>query len=356
MNGNSFVGEVRLYAGDNAPNGWVICDGRGLDINDYMNLYSVILETFGGDGQRFNVPDLRGRVPVHVGNKTDTVKLNLGNRAGAENIELTPDHLPPHGHLVYVTGDSADSVSPEGAFISQTLDKNKSGLLTYAPYDETKKIKMSADSVVSTGSSTKAPTVQSFVAMNYIICYEGVMAMVENYIGEVKMFPCWNDRLAKDWIQCNGQVVQIDGNNRDLAGILKTQYGGDGQTNFGVPDLSGRTGVGGAIGDQVYGFGKKMGAMTTMLKLNNMPAHRHDIRVADGLGSSPTPADNLLALIDATKESGTHYLKGKPSGNLTTMDMHTLSSVGSATPISNVQPVLGLVFAIAIKGIYPQKS
>ncbi|MEE1943782.1 tail fiber protein [Pedobacter sp. KR3-3] len=355
MNGNNFIGEVRLYAGDKAPDGWVICDGRALDINQYMDLYVMLRETFGGDGQYFNVPDLRGRVPVHVGNKTDTVKLALADKAGAESVALSADNLPPHSHSFYVTENNGNSNLDEYVFISTTLDGNKAPISTYSAYDVNKKVKMSADSIVSTGAATSAPTLQPFLAMNYIICYEGVMSIVENYIGEVKLFPFWNDRLAKDWVQCNGQILPINSSTKNLSTILLTQYGGDGQTNFGVPDLNGRTPVGGSPNDPLYAFGKKLGAMATTLTHNNMPDHRHDVRVADGDGTAVSPEGNLLATVKNVAP-GTHYLKGDPSGNLATMDENTVGKTGGATPVSNVQPVIGLVLAVALNGIYPSRS
>lgn len=360
MNGNSFVGEVRLYAGDKVPDGWLLCDGSSKDINRYYDLYATIGETFGGDGHSsFNVPDLRGRVPVHMGNLNDTVKLNLADKVGSEMIELTAAHLPKHNHDFYVTEDKADSVSPDGAFIATTLDGNKAELSTYAAYDDSKKIQMNAASIASAGVTTKVSTVQSFIAINYIICYEGAMTVVENYIGEVKLFPLWNDRLAKDWIPCNGQMMQINSGTKDLAGILKTQYGGDGTTNFGIPDLRGRVPVGGVLGDPLYSFGKKLGVMQTNLDANNMPPHRHGVKVADGDGTQPSPLNNFLANVvgAAGVSAGMHYLKnGKPSGNLSKMDSNVVGNTGNGSPISNVQPVLGFVFAIAPKGIYPSKS
>lgn len=93
---DEFIGTVKLFAGNFAPDGWFYCWGQSLPIQQYAALYSILGVTYGGDGRNnFNLPDLRGRVPVGVG-QSPTLGTNhqLGERWGAETITLTPANLP----------------------------------------------------------------------------------------------------------------------------------------------------------------------------------------------------------------------------------------------------------------------
>src|SRR5713226_8674208 len=90
-----FIGEIRMFAGNFAPAGWAFCDGALMAIADNTALFSLIGTTYGGDGQTtFALPDLRSRVPVHVG-----PGFALGQAAGAETVTLTTNQIPAHSHV-----------------------------------------------------------------------------------------------------------------------------------------------------------------------------------------------------------------------------------------------------------------
>src|SRR5437868_14058589 len=92
--GQPFVGEIRMFAGNFAPAGWMFCDGQLLPISENEVLFNVIGTTYGGDGQStFALPDLRARVPVHMGNSH-----TLGERAGEAAHTLNTSELPTHTH------------------------------------------------------------------------------------------------------------------------------------------------------------------------------------------------------------------------------------------------------------------
>ena len=105
-----YVGEIRLFAGNFAPNGWVLCDGRLLVISDFDVLYLLLGTTYGGDGvNTFAVPDLRGRVPVHAG-----PGFVLGQRGGAESVTLTVSQIPAHNHVPQASSGGATATNPSG--------------------------------------------------------------------------------------------------------------------------------------------------------------------------------------------------------------------------------------------------
>jgi microcystin-dependent protein len=91
-----FVGEIRIFAGNFAPAGWMFCDGQLLSISENDTLFQLIGTTYGGDGQStFALPDLRGRLPIHMGNG-----FILAETGGAEEVTLTAQQIPGHTHAL----------------------------------------------------------------------------------------------------------------------------------------------------------------------------------------------------------------------------------------------------------------
>jgi len=118
-----FLGEIRLFSTDYAPTGWTLCDGRQLTIQQNQALYALIGITFGGDARTyFNVPDLRGRVPI--GYTTNpavkpapvTSTYAMGANGGAEGVALTQIQIPPHNHAVMAQPATANLNAPTSAF------------------------------------------------------------------------------------------------------------------------------------------------------------------------------------------------------------------------------------------------
>src|ERR1700716_1229236 len=105
-----YVGEVRMFAGNFAPTGWMFCEGQLLPISEYETLFNLIGTTYGGDGQStFALPDLRGRLPMHFGNAF--VQAQTG---GAEEVTLTVSQIPAHTHAELVLDGLATQTNPSG--------------------------------------------------------------------------------------------------------------------------------------------------------------------------------------------------------------------------------------------------
>ena len=105
-----YVGEIRMFAGNFAPAGWMFCEGQLLPISENEALFQLIGTTYGGDGEStFALPDLRGRLPLHQGNG-----FILAETGGAEEITLTVNQIPAHGHPLLVTDDTATQGNPGG--------------------------------------------------------------------------------------------------------------------------------------------------------------------------------------------------------------------------------------------------
>lgn len=110
-----YVGEIRMFAGNFAPAGWMFCEGQLLPIAENETLFNLIGTTYGGDGQStFALPDLRGRLPIHQGNG-----FVLAQTGGAEEITLTVPQIPVHSHPFLASTSIADQSSIAGAAVAQ---------------------------------------------------------------------------------------------------------------------------------------------------------------------------------------------------------------------------------------------
>jgi len=122
-----YVGEIRLFGFNFAPQGWQRCDGSLLAISENDALFSLIGTIYGGDGQvTFAVPDLRGRVPVHQGQGPGLSIRQLGEQAGTEAVTLLTTQMPAHNHAVVATSAAATTGTPgvsviPGAVANQTM-------------------------------------------------------------------------------------------------------------------------------------------------------------------------------------------------------------------------------------------
>src|SRR6185295_16624691 len=108
-----YVGEIRMFAGNFAPAGWMFCEGQLLPISENETLFNLTGTTYGGDGQStFALPDLRGRIPLHQGNG-----FILAETGGAEEITLTVTQIPVHTHALLATTDTAQQTQATGKIL-----------------------------------------------------------------------------------------------------------------------------------------------------------------------------------------------------------------------------------------------
>lgn len=112
-----FVGEIRMFAGNFAPAGWMFCDGQLLPISENETLFQLIGTTYGGDGQTtFALPNLQSRIPIHMGTGSSGTTYQLAEMAGVESVTLTTQQIPIHTHgLICRDGAGASTADPTGA-------------------------------------------------------------------------------------------------------------------------------------------------------------------------------------------------------------------------------------------------
>src|SRR5712671_6944202 len=160
-----YVGEIRMFAGNFAPAGWMFCEGQLLPISENETLFQLIGTTYGGDGQStFALPDLRGRVPQHFGNG-----FILAETGGSETITLTVNQIPAHSHALLVSGATASTTSPAGEVPATAT----SAVIT--PYGaDAPTGPLNSSSVGSTGGSQPHNNFQPYLCVDFIISLFGI--------------------------------------------------------------------------------------------------------------------------------------------------------------------------------------
>lgn len=170
----AYVGQIRLFAGDYAPSGWALCNGATLNIAGNEVLFALISNIYGGDGKtNFKLPDLRGRLPLHIGKGPQTTtNYAIGQTEGAETVTVTTANFPAHNHIVNATKASATQTSPQG-----TPLLGKPALGFYMPESAAVfTIASMKDAALEAayGGGQSHDNSMSTIAMNYIICTAGL--------------------------------------------------------------------------------------------------------------------------------------------------------------------------------------
>jgi microcystin-dependent protein len=170
---NPFVGEIRMFGGNFAPQGWAFCDGSILAISQSEVLFNLIGTTYGGDGQTtFALPDLRGRVPVHQGTSREADTFVIGQRAGDETVTLLAQNVPLHSHPAQAA-PGGNVVSPQNAVWSSDPGGNTAAWTTAVAINPPS---MAASAIGSNNAGATQPhnNVQPFLAISYIISLFGI--------------------------------------------------------------------------------------------------------------------------------------------------------------------------------------
>lgn len=170
---DSYIGEICLFAFGRAPVGWLVCDGRQLNISDQEVLFTLIGTAYGGDGARtFCLPDLRGRVPVHQGQGVGLSARPIGGMSGFETVSLQAVHAPPHSHALLVSSDAANQNSPKGNVLAASDANDK----LYASPDGVKSLTLRSTKTMTTSSGGGKPhdNVMPTLPITYCICVAGI--------------------------------------------------------------------------------------------------------------------------------------------------------------------------------------
>ena len=165
----TFLGEIRMFAGNFAPTGWAFCQGQLLLIAQNQALFSLLGTTYGGNGTTtFALPDLRGRVPVGFGQGPGLSNKYLGQQFGTETVTLTTAQMPAHSHTVNAVTTEGNQNLPTNSLPAntKTLDKEYS--------DAASNTTMKSGMIGITGSSQPVNISQPSLGVNFIIALQGI--------------------------------------------------------------------------------------------------------------------------------------------------------------------------------------
>lgn len=163
-----FLAEIRIVGFNFAPRGWALCDGQILPINQNQSLFSLLGTNYGGDGRTtFALPDLRSRVPIHVGQADGGTLHQLGRKGGEETHTLSVTEMPQHMHTVQASSSGADTDTPAGNILaaSARMYRNPNG---------TSLVPMHSNTFLNTGGGQAHENMQPYIVVNFCIALQGL--------------------------------------------------------------------------------------------------------------------------------------------------------------------------------------
>ena len=158
-----YVGEIRMFGGNFAPAGWMFCEGQQLPISENETLFQLIGTTYGGDGESvFNLPDMRGRIPIHQGNG-----FTLAETGGAEEVTLTVSQIPVHNHAALAAAVTGNQTTANGALPANAV--------TITPYlNSSPDTNFNPGAIGPAGGSQPHTNFQPYLCVSFIISLYGI--------------------------------------------------------------------------------------------------------------------------------------------------------------------------------------
>lgn len=164
-----YIGEIRLFGGTFAPDGWALCDGRTLPIDGNEALFALIGTTYGGDGEtNFKLPDMQSRIPIHQGLGSGLSQRTLGEAGGSEQVTLSLNQLPNHTHVALANASAGNADTPTNNYWS-----GSSTVQQFVPGDQAN-TNMNTAAIGSSGQSQPHFNIQPYLTISFIIALNGI--------------------------------------------------------------------------------------------------------------------------------------------------------------------------------------
>lgn len=366
-----YLGEIRMFAGIDAPDGWLVCDGKKLPVAQYRALFSVLGKVWGGDGvTTFALPDFRGRVPVGDGPGPGLTPRAVGSAGGIDQITFTKETLPPHRHALIASKNPAADASPDRRIYAAAKSPKETAPLGLAYITEAKgnTIRPLKNDVLTEaggnglGGVTPHSNMMPSLAITFIIAAFGEHpldaqdSIAEPYMGEIRIFAV--PYPPRGWADCAGGEIPTP-QYEALYSILGTTYGTrDGHVV--LPKLAGRVPLGQGTGPGLIPatLGKKTGTPKAVIAPDEVPRHNHVVNTGFSLDeelSTDQPSEKTYITRHTVK--GTNSVVATFTKDTDKQDIlfaeAAISETGDGEPRDNRQPYLALRFCIALEGVYP---
>lgn len=171
-----YVGEIRMFAGNFNPSGWMFCEGQLLPISENETLFQLIGTTYGGDGEStFALPDLRGRIPLHFGTGPDGTTYQLAETGGVEEVTLTTQQIPIHTHPMFCNSGGGQVAANPANGVASLADLSVYNDLSVAPNTQpTAQLGTPGFSSDITGGSQPHENHMPYLCINFIISLFGL--------------------------------------------------------------------------------------------------------------------------------------------------------------------------------------
>jgi microcystin-dependent protein len=172
-----YVGQIMIFGGNFAPLGWAFCNGALLPIAENETLYTLIGTTYGGDGQNtFALPDLQGRVPLHMGQGPNITQKVMGESGGVEGVILQSQHLPSHNHSFTAANVGNANTPGPTTILANEGGADASKVSIYAPFDYTpvNMTTLAPGSVAAASGGQPHDNMQPFLVLNFVISLFGI--------------------------------------------------------------------------------------------------------------------------------------------------------------------------------------
>ena len=164
-----YIGEIRMFGGSFAPAGWAMCAGQLMPISQNETLFNLIGTTYGGDGQEtFAVPDVQGRLPIHMGTNPQTgTTYQIGEKAGVESVTINANQTPTHNHALVASTGSGTTGVPTGNVLASNLQVS-----LYSQFPPSNN--MNANAITSVGGSQPHENMMPYLCITFIISLFGI--------------------------------------------------------------------------------------------------------------------------------------------------------------------------------------